>query len=376
VRRVFLFVACAVLCSARAEAHKASDAFLDLDVSSEGAISGRLDVALRDLDLALALDRDADGALTWGEVRSRREAIDAYVLARVSLAGDGAACPLNATDLAIDSHSDGAYAVVSLAARCPQAPTRLRVGYELLFDEDALHRGLLRLATPSGVELAVFAPDARARELALDGSGRLGRFAAFVREGMHHIASGADHVAFLLALLLPAVLVGGGGQWRPAPAFRPVLREVLKVVTAFTAAHSLTLSLAALGFVRVPSRLVESLIALSVLVCALANLRPAAPRFGAALAFGFGLVHGLGFASALADLGSDAITRIATLLGFNLGVELGQLALVSVFLPLAFGLRGSALYRRGFVGAGSLAVAAIASLWLAERALGRVLLGF
>ena len=87
-------------------------------------------------------------------------------------------------------------------------------------------------------------------------------------------------------------------------------------------------------------------------------------------------MHGLGFASALADLGSDLATRVATLLGFNLGVELGQLALVAAFLPLAFALRGSAVYRRGFVGAGSLAVAGLASVWLAERTLGRVLLGF
>ncbi len=182
-------------------------------------------------------------------------------------------------------------------------------------------------------------------------------------------------MAFLLALLLPAVLVGGA-TWRPAPAFRPVLREVLWIVSAFTLAHSLTLSLAALGFVRLPSRWVESAIALSVLVSALWNLRPSAPRVGAALAFGFGLVHGMGFASALADLGATTGARIATLLGFNLGVELGQLALVACFLPLAFVLRGSVLYQRGLVGGGSALVAGLGSIWLVERVLGRAFLGF
>jgi hypothetical protein len=371
-----LLVAAALVClAAPARAHKASDAFVSLELSGN-ALRGRVDVALRDLDLALGLDRDADGSLTWGEVRTRRADVEAYVLARLALSAEGAACPARATDLAIDAHSDGRYAVVSLEAECPRAPAKLRVEYGLLFDEDALHRGILRLATPVGVATAVFAPDARAQELAADGSGRLGRFATFVREGVHHIASGADHVAFLLALLLPAVLVGSTSGWRPAPAFRPVLREVLRVVTAFTAAHSLTLSLAALGFVHVPSRLVESLIALSVLVGALANLWPAAPRLGAAFAFGFGLVHGLGFASALSDLGSDAATRLATLLGFNLGVELGQLALVAAFLPAAFAARASAVYRRGLVGAGSLAVAMLACVWLAERASGHTWLGF
>jgi len=370
VRRVVLLIAMALSLATRAEAHKASDAFVDVRLT-DTEVTGRVDVALRDLDLVLALDRDGDGALTWGELRARRADVEAYVLSRLSFAAeDGSACPARAGGLSVDSHSDGAYAVLSVTATCARAPESLRVDYSLLFDEDALHRGILRLETPTGLETAIFAPDARAQVLELDGSGRFGRFLSFVREGVHHIASGADHVAFLLALLLPAVLIGGAARWRPAPAFRPVLREVAKVVTAFTVAHSITLSLAALGWVHVPSRLVESLIALSVAVCALANLRPAAPRFGAALAFGFGLVHGLGFASALADLGSDAWTRVATLLGFNLGVELGQLAIVAAFLPFAFLLRGSALYRRGVVGLGSLAVAGLACVWFTERAFG------
>ena len=368
--RLTVLLAAVLLCLAgAAHAHKASDAFVSLDLAG-ASVQGRVDVALRDLDLALGLDRDGDGALTWGEVRARRADVEAYVLARLTLSAEGAVCPARATGFAIDEHSDGRYAVVSLAAGCPRAPAKLRVEYGLLFDEDALHRGILRLTTNGGVATAVFAPDARVQELAADGSGRLARFATFVREGVHHIASGTDHIAFLLALLLPAVLVGGAGGWKPAPVFRPVLREVLKVVTAFTAAHSLTLSLAALGFVHVPSRLVESAIAFSVLVCALANLRPAAPRLGPAFAFGFGLVHGLGFASALSDLGSDAATRLATLLGFNLGVELGQLTLVALFLPAAFLGRATTLYRRGLVGAGSVAVAGLACIWLAERASG------
>ena len=369
MKLALLVLAVALCLAAQASAHKASDAFVSLELEGR-AVTGRVDVALRDLDLALGLDRDADGSLTWGEVRTRRAEIEAYVLSRLTLSAGGAPCPASATDLAIDEHSDGRYAVVSVQANCPREAKLLRVEYALLFDEDALHRGILRLATAGGVATAVFSPDARVQELAADGSGRLGRFVTFVRDGVHHIASGTDHIAFLLALLLPAVLVGGAAGWRPAPAFRPVLREVLRVVTAFTAAHSLTLSLAALGFVHVPSRIVESLIAFSVLVCALVNLWPAAPRMGTVFAFGFGLVHGLGFASALSDLGSDAATRLVTLFGFNVGVELGQLALVAVFLPLAFATRSTVLYRRGFVGAGSLGVAALACVWLAQRVSG------
>ena len=199
---------------------------------------------------------------------------------------------------------------------------------------------------------------------------------AFVREGVHHIASGADHVAFLLALLLPAVLVGGA-VWRPAPAFRPVLREVLLVVSAFTVgaladalARGARLRAGAVAAGRVGDR------ALGAGVRAV-EPGPAAPRVGPALAFGFGLVHGMGFASALADLGSDrerarrdlarlqrgrrarpARARRRVLAGGLRAARLGA-------LPAR--LRGRRLGSR---------VAGLGSIWLAERVLGRVFLGF
>jgi hypothetical protein len=366
MRRTCLAALTLCLLAASAQAHKASDAYVDLSADG-GALHGRFDVALRDLDLALDLDRDADGALTWGELRSRRAEVESYLLSRLSFAAGGAPCPATASQLAIDSHSDGAYAVLSFDAKCPNQPAVLQVDYELLFELDRLHRGILRLATPSGVTTALFGPESRVQQLALEGGSPLAHFAQFVREGVGHIASGTDHVLFLLSLLLPAVLVGGARRWRPAPAFRPVVGDVLRVVTAFTLAHSLTLSLAALGLVHLPSKLVESAIALSVLISALSNLRPDAPRLGPWFAFGFGLVHGLGFASALADIAPDAGSRVATLLGFNLGVELGQLAIVAAFLPLGFLLRRSSFYQRGVVGLGSLAVAGMAAVWLIQR---------
>ena len=197
---------------------------------------------------------------------------------------------------------------------------------------------------------------------------------AYVREGVWHIWIGFDHVLFLLSLLLPAVLRRDAGRWVQADRFAPVFWEVLRVVTAFTIAHSITLSLAALEVVSLPSRLVESVIAASVLLAALNNLFPVINERRWAMAFSFGLIHGFGFASVLTDLGLPRDALVSSLFGFNLGVELGQLAIVAAFLPLAFALRATGFYRRSVFTGGSVVVVILAAVWLLERALNLKLL--
>ena len=141
----------------------------------------------------------------------------------------------------------------------------------------------------------------------------------------------------------------------------------MRVVTAFTAAHSITLTLATLGYVSLPSRWVESAIAASVVLAALNNVVPVFHGRRWMVAFGFGLIHGFGFASVLSDLGLPRDALALALVGFNLGVECGQLAIVALFLPLAFGLRRSWFYRRLVMAGGSLVIAALAAVWLCER---------
>jgi hypothetical protein len=144
-------------------------------------------------------------------------------------------------------------------------------------------------------------------------------------------------------------------------------KEVLKVVTAFTLAHSITLSLAALGIISLPSRWVESVIAASIIVAALQNIRGVVDSKRWIMAFGFGLIHGFGFASVLADLGLPQNALVTALIGFNVGVELGQLAIVAVFLPLAFWLRATKFYQVGVFKWGSILIALMALYWLIER---------
>ncbi len=192
---------------------------------------------------------------------------------------------------------------------------------------------------------------------------------------MIHIWTGFDHILFLLSLLLPAVLVlMPGSRAQGAPSFRFALVDVLKVVTAFTLAHSITLSLAALGVVELPSRFVESAIAISVVLAALNNVWPVVFGRRWVLAFAFGLIHGFGFASVLADLGLPHESLLLALVAFNVGVEVGQLAIVALFLPLAYAVRDTRFYGRAVFVGGSLLVAAIAATWFAERAFDLALL--
>jgi len=376
-----------LLASGAALAHKPSDSYLTLSLSPAAAtgpaLTGQWDIALRDLDFALGLDADGDGNITWGEVRLRHDEIAAYALARLSVSVDGARCTLRAGAQQIDEHTDGAYTVLPLQVSCPEQAAGAKVvqiGYTLFGDLDPQHRGLLNLQHAAQVKTAVLTPGEPEQSFELSASSLLGQLASFVKEGVWHIWIGFDHILFLLALLLPAVgafqrkTPAASARWVPSPSFGPVFWDVLRVVTAFTVAHSVTLSLATLGWVALPSRWVESTIAASVVLAALNNVWPVFQGRRWMVAFFFGLIHGFGFASVLADLQLPQEALALALLGFNVGVELGQLAIVLVFLPIAFAVRRTDFYRRGVLWAGSLAVALIASLWFVERAFGLSLL--
>ena len=364
---LFLLVALATLCAPLAQAHKPSDAYLTL-ARDGAAITGQWDIALRDLDAAIGLDANGDGDITWGEVRTQQRAIAAYALAGLALTSGGATCAFDVTQHRIDHHTDGAYAVLTLAGTCLQVGPTLAIDYRLLFDVDPQHRGLLNFVEHGNSRSVIFAADAHRHVVGGDAAGSLEQLAAYVHEGVWHIWLGFDHILFLVSLLLPAVLVRRDRAWQPASSFRAAFWDVARVVTAFTVAHSITLSLAVLGVVALPSRFVESAIALSVVLAALNNLFPVVAGGRWAAAFGFGLIHGFGFAGALQDLGLPTGSLALSLCGFNVGVELGQLAIVAAFLPVAFALRATWSYRYVVLGGGSLAIAAIAGVWLVERA--------
>jgi HupE / UreJ protein len=195
-------------------------------------------------------------------------------------------------------------------------------------------------------------------------------FGGAFRLGARHIAEGTDHLLFLLTLLLPAPLLALAGRWSRRTTIRRSLAHILGIVTAFTLGHSLTLALSVLGLLHLPSRPVEILIAISILLSAIHAIRPLFPGREAIVAASFGLIHGLAFASALNELGVTGWYRLVSLLGFNLGIEAMQLAVVAMTLPVLLVLsriEHYAVFR--ITGAVFACVASCA--WIAERALDR-----
>lgn len=373
-----------------ASAHKESDSYLTLspDPGNAQVLKGQWDIALRDLDFAIGIDANRDGAITWGEVKAQRGAIERYALQRIAIKGDGLRCDLQPTGQLAAEHTDGAYDVILFDAVCDkEIPNRLTVEYRLFEDLDPYHRGIVTIHAAGQTIGAVLGPTGSSASLDLRQPDRWRQFKSFVVDGIWHIWTGPDHLLFILSLLLPAVLlrkqgplqpgetIGSASRWLPVHSLWPALWELVKVVSAFTVSHSVTLSLSVLGIVSLPSRLVESGIALSVIVAALNNIYPVVTNRIWLVAFAFGFIHGLGFASALAGLQLPPMAMLASLGGFNVGVEIGQESVVLPLIPLAFLLRRTRFYRVGVLRWGSLAIVAVASLWLAERVFDIVIPG-
>ena len=385
------------------------DRDLDLDTNADDQLSWK-EVRTRWADIAALVRNDvrvsADGTRCTPDTPTTP--------------GTGANAP------ALTKHSDGTYAVLRTQWHCAAPVQQLSVGYELFARTDPTHRGIARVSrtahandaadgpapqlaalspgngwhrfklpslpavvdpsaapariaeTPAPAALPVPAarpqPDA---DTATAEDAPPSSFLGFAREGVHHILIGYDHILFLLSLLLPAVWIRSAvtdprtgarrTRWAASDDLRLALANVLKVVTAFTVAHSITLALSVLNVVNPPSRWVESIIAASVVLAALNNIWPLISEARWKLTFVFGLVHGFGFASALKDAGLAKGALVGPLVGFNVGVEIGQLCIVAVVLPLAWSLRHTRTYRGAFA-AGSLAIAGVAGLWFVQRA--------
>jgi HupE / UreJ protein len=354
------WISCAV-------AHKASDSYLNLNLRG-ATIDMQWDIALRDLDFALGLDADGDGTIRWGEIRTRQADLIAYALAHLKLRTH-ARCVPGQVELLVDEHTDGGYAVLRYAADCGRPVDSVEIDYRLFAALDPQHRGLVQVTAGSLITSAVLGPDDPTRSISVTQASVWAVAGQYLKEGFWHILIGYDHILFLVSLLLPILAWRTRDGWQAAANQRVVWVDVLKTVTAFTVAHSITLALAALGIVSLPSRAVESVIAGSVVFAAICNLSNIRLQRRWQVAFGFGLIHGFGFAGVLGDLGLPPRALSVALFSFNLGVELGQLALVGLFLPAYF-VRESRFYRYGIYQTGSAATAVIALGWFLERAAG------
>ncbi len=361
---------CAV--AAAAVAHKSSDSYLQIE-AAPNHLDVRWDIALRDLDIALDLDTNDDGKLTWGEVEAAWPRIESYAMPHLSIAG----CELHSTARSLERRNDGAYAVLHLASDCT-LPAQPDIAYSLFADVDPTHRGIAKIQRP-GQPLALLvldptrgAPGAGSSASGAS-SGRASHVIAapsrwqFLGEGIRHILGGYDHVLFLLCLLLPAVMRRGPNGWEPVQRISQAILPIVGIVSAFTVAHSITLALAALKIVSLPSSVIEPGIAVTIMLAALDNIWPIFPVRRIVVTFFFGLIHGFGFASVLSELNLPTADFAWALLQFNVGLEMGQLIVVAVAATLLFSLRHWSSYRTVVIRGGSTVALAIAALWFIER---------
>ena len=364
------FLVLAGLCvAATANAHVASNSFVQLEVAGQH-VEGSLEFALRDAELAIGVDANRDGKVSWGEVRAAQASLAIYLKTHLQLSAPGGVCVLQLGAVQINERVDGNYIWQPVSAVCPVPAQTLTIAYRLLEEEDPSHRGLLTLSAFGVTQTAVLGGTHSTLQVDLAHPSAWHAFREYLQAGISHIWGGIDHLLFLLSLLLPAVLLRRDHHWQAQPTAAPAFLGIVRVVTAFTFAHSITLSLAALDLIHLPGRLTEAVIAASIVVAALNNVVPLVTHARWRIAFAFGLLHGFGFASVLAEMGLPRGARVVSLVAFNLGVEAGQLAVVLALMPIAYALRRTVFYRRAVMPWGSLAIASLASVWFVQRALG------
>jgi hypothetical protein len=356
-----------------ARAHQTAVTHVEVSVQGDDAqvvvLTAPADVAEKPLDLPY------DPPPTDDQLRAGAVAIAAHVSGGIALSSGDAPCTLEAP-FAEPTHDDGDFVRVTWTARCPSPLERLVVEYDLFFDIDENHEAVLRVSA-RGEHVDTVLRRGESRFVWDLGEPPPSGTLAFIRSGIDHIVFGFDHIAFVLTLLVAIVLARGDGGWRRR-RFREALKATAWIVTSFTIAHSITLIAASLGYVSIAAKIVESAIALSIAYTAVENIvKPDVPwRF--VLTFVFGLIHGMGFARMLAVmLPPDDV--VVPLLAFNVGVELGQLAIVAITLPLWWflcGAVGPERYRRLVMPALSALLAVLGLLWLAERLFEITILGF
>jgi hypothetical protein len=360
-----LAVILGIAMSAAAHAHANGASFLRIASGKEGAqLTAAWDIAAADLQLPLELDADGDGVLTARELDARRAAFVRFATDRLEIRRGGADCGIQPGTPTVSARESETFVSLPLRAVCAvdgplEVSTNLffgSAGYSALLDVHTPHH---RFATALSMNGKTWVEPPTPSVLATSWR--------FLREGVGHVLIGYDHIAFLLLLLLPSVLHASSCGWVAAANGRHVLRDLLKIVTAFTVAHSVTLGLAATETVHVPTQPIEVAIAGSIVVAGLLNLFPAAAHWRLPLALVFGLVHGFGFANALQGIDVSGFRLAPMLVGFNLGVEVAQLLIIAAALPILWLLSRTRAYASRVMPALSIATALTGGVWLIGR---------
>ena len=325
-----------------------------------------LDFESDNLEKFITLDDSGNDIISWKELKAHQEEIKSYVLGHIKIKSDGKECTKNITDFEVYRRVHQSYIKLPITLTCPRPKRAFELDYDLFFDVDKNQKVFVKLRPQDTAQ--IMSSRTPKLLLTLAQPTLLEGFKEFVMEGVWHIWIGVDHILFLLMLLIPSVYHISKRARIPREKFSDVLKEILKITTAFTLAHSITLALSVGNIVTLNITFVEVAIALSVLFTALNNIFTFTTKSTWMIAFAFGLIHGFGFANVLHELIDKKEGFAAMLVGFNLGVEIGQLAIVVALLPLLFFLRKSLFYQKFIMIGFSFATAIIATLWAIERA--------
>lgn len=368
----------ALLFVSTASAHDGQSSVVYLDIFPNGEVEGQVEHPITLLNDEFGFDLDPDTS-TAEDIEGVQDVMLPFNGKSLSIIGDdGVAWPITFDGTAVVETENRLYAAFEFTVdRVFETPPRaFDVTYTGIFDNRPGHSGFVVIATDpvTGVFLneADFQPDLLTSAdptstVNLDNPDTFKAFSGTISLGMEHIFIGTDHILFVLVLLLPAVMLFSATRgWEPVPSLRAGLWRVLKIATMFTLAHSITLTLGGLEIIELPSKLVETVIALSIIATALHNLRPVFANREHLIAFAFGIFHGFGFAGLLSELGVGRGQRLISILGFNLGVEIGQAFIILLLFPALTMLSRTRAYPP-ILRFGSMVLAVIAGIWAIER---------
>ena len=366
-----------------ASAHRFDESYLYLDVGDDN-LSGSVQLPYGDVRDVLGLELVGTAEDVAAEIEAELDTLHEYVIPRTLVGADGVGWALTFAGWDVlgeeveDVEENGrGYVILPFTVDLPTAevPQVMEVGLTVFLDEipDRNNIALVSNDWQRGVveeeanELVVFDSDNRSGVLDLGNPSQWKNFRASIDLGVDHIRTGPDHIFFILVLLLPAVLVLVAGRWRPSPSFGYSLLRIVLVATMFTIAHSITFTLAGLDYLPLPpSKLTETVIALSIVLAALHNLRPIFGHREWLFAFVFGLFHGMGFAGLVEDLDITRTTQLVSLLGRNVGIEIAQLIIILLTFPLLFVLRRTRVYVPAITIV-SVGLAIVSGIWVIER---------
>lgn len=357
-------------------AHSFNESYVYFDVT-EDTLSGRVEVTLADLTRISAQSDKVETKLTKEQATAMKEEFFSYFAERIVLMSNGERLPVTFDGIAfLDTEVDSFAQLAFDVGNITTTPVSLDMAYNGVFgDIDPTHRGyaLIGSNTRNGMDenegyiSLIFSPGEGSKKLYLNDEPTFNVAMTFLEHGVWHIWLGFDHVLFLITLLLSAVMIVKAQQWVPEETLKDSLKKTIIIVTVFTLAHTITLTLATFNIIVLPVLFVEAVIAASIAVVAIGNLFPRLHIKSWLIVFIFGLFHGFGFANVLEPLGLDPARKALGLVAFNIGVELGQLAIVLVVFPILFLVRKHPAYRPIALQLGSIALIAIALFWFWER---------